>query len=84
MLSEFEPIPIDEGVGVRDKRREDTFSLNDPAISLMRLVSDCLSLDMMILVSRNAEKRPADANLGTWQLCQISVHKTTMFYFYFY
>ena len=49
-LSELEPIPIDAEVGSRDKRiREDNFPLKDPAILRMRLVSDDLLLDMMIV-----------------------------------
>ena len=50
-LSEFES--IDDGVGVRDKRRkdsrEDTFPLKDPGILRMRLVPCGLSLDIMIV-----------------------------------
>ena len=56
-LSELEPISIDDGVGARDKWREDGSSLKDPAISLMRLVSDCLSLD----IDDSQEKQPASA-----------------------
>ena len=39
-------------MGARDK--EDNFSLKDPAILRMRLVSDGLSLDMMIVRDRVA------------------------------
>ena len=49
-LSKPESISIDDGVGVRGLwRREDNFPLKDPAILRMRLVSGCLSLDMMIV-----------------------------------
>ena len=49
-LSELESISIDDEVGARDKwRREDNFPLKDPAISRMRLASDGLLLDMMIV-----------------------------------
>ena len=48
-LSNLESISIDDGVGARDKwRREDSFPLKDPAILRMRLLSGCLSFDMMI------------------------------------
>ena len=49
-LSELEPVPIDDEVGSRDKWiREDSFPLKDPAMLRMRLVLDCLLLDMMIV-----------------------------------
>ena len=49
-LSELEPISIDAEVGSRDKRiREENFSLKDPAMLRIRLVSDGLLLDMMIV-----------------------------------
>ena len=49
-LSALEPISFDAEVGSRDKRiREEIFSLKDPAMLRMRLVSDGLLLDMMIV-----------------------------------
>ena len=49
-LSELELISIDGAVGARDERRkDDNFPFTDPAILRMRLVSDGLLLDMMIV-----------------------------------
>ena len=52
-LSELESISNDDGVGARDKwRGEDIFASKDPVSLLllcMRLVSGCMSLDMMIV-----------------------------------
>ena len=49
-LSELESIPIDDEVGARDKgTRKDKFPLKDLTILCMRLVSDNLSLEMMVV-----------------------------------
>ena len=57
-LSELdESISIDDGVGARDKWRKDDSSSKDPVILLMRLVSECLSLDLM-MVRSNTCKTP--------------------------
>ena len=53
-LSELESISMNDGVGARDEwRREDNFSLKDPAISGMGLVFDGLSLDKMMVRSES-------------------------------
>ena len=53
LLSDLESLSIDDGVRVRDEwSREDNFPLKDPAILRMRVWSDGLSFDMMI-VRRN-------------------------------
>ena len=62
-LSKPESISIDDGVGVRGLwRREDNFPLKDPAILRMRLVSGCLSLDMMIV--RRESRRLYDSEFA--------------------
>ena len=54
LLSELESIPINNGVGARDKRRrEDNFSCKEPAILRMGLFLDGLSLDMMMIVKED-------------------------------
>jgi hypothetical protein len=54
LLSELGSISINDGMGVRDKRRrEENFPCKEPAILRMGLFLDDLSLDMMIIVKED-------------------------------